>query len=82
MLGAADDILMFANGTSMLYLIECSSWTTTFDTFLNDNFRLVEPAKCLTCNVLKRKGWKLKKKNKITKRQKIEKIGKDENKVK
>lgn len=64
----------------MLYLIECSSCTTTLDTFLNDNFRFVEPAKCLTCNVLKRKGWKLKK-TKLQKDKKLKKIRNSRQKI-
>lgn len=50
---------MFEKGTSMEYLIECRSWTTTLDTFLNDNLRFcAAPRAFLTCNVLNSKGWK------------------------
>lgn len=37
-------IAILANGTSMEYLIECNSCMTTFETFLNESFRL-DPAK-------------------------------------
>ena len=47
---------MLAKGTSMEYLIECSNCITTFDTFLNESLRLVEPAKWRTCSVLNRNG--------------------------
>jgi hypothetical protein len=46
-------VAMLENGTSIEYLMECSSCTTTLDTFLNDSLRrCAAPSAVRTCSVL------------------------------
>ena len=50
-------VAMLENGTSIEYLIECSSWTTTLDTFLNESLRrCAAPSADRTCSVLNNNG--------------------------
>jgi len=50
-------VAMLENGTSIEYLMEWSSWTTTLDTFLNESLRrCAAPSADRTCSVLNNNG--------------------------